>query len=258
MASINLWRVEGAGGVRVYRNGALVADLTPSIPNITGIVFNIGDSYSFEAYPSLGWNFTKFCGDAACTITTTQNPLTGYVSQDSGNVYVYFSPQSATITVSVAQGNGTVKVFKNGILLGQTKTTQAFNFVTGDNAQFQAIPDTGFSFQKFCGDTACSTTTTTNPFNVAIEKSGSVIAYFASTTPPPPPPPSTTYIYKDCKCQVAPSGTTGQYTESTCGGKPLCNLTSNMCLSGQCIPTLYVYAGVAFVGLILLSSFMKK
>lgn len=275
MASVNIWRVEGAGGVRAYRNGILVADLTPSISSITAIAYNIGDSFKFEAYPSSGWQFNKFCGDPSCTIISTSNPLTGYISIENGNVYVYFTPISvsgytvtvipdsawmeppiptyssgtinygfrsdipgdicsitspcrmsfyyptetwsmqvtkilnwystthpsskiskivadngyvlytapvaATITVSIAQGSGTVQVYKNGSLLGQTSTSSTFNFVVGDIAQFQANPSTGYSFTKFCGDTACSITSTSNPLYQMIQSSGSVIAYFTAS-----------------------------------------------------------------------------
>ena len=88
MATINIRRAAGAGGVRVKRNGVQIGDMTPAEPG-KAFTFNIGDAFSFEAYPAEGWEFEKFCADPACSAQSTPNPFTGTII-GSGDLYVAF------------------------------------------------------------------------------------------------------------------------------------------------------------------------
>jgi murein DD-endopeptidase MepM/ murein hydrolase activator NlpD len=91
---------------------------------------------------------------------------------------------NATVNVAVSTGAGTVTVTRNGAVIGSTASRQVFNFNIGDKYAFQASPSPGYSFAKFCGDTACSITTTSNPFSGTITaSSGNVFAYFNATSP---------------------------------------------------------------------------
>lgn len=183
MADVHVWRVEGAGGVRVIRNGVLIGDMTPAESSKT-FTFNIGDTFSFEAYPSQGWGFEKFCADPTCATQTTANPFTGTIVAETGNLYVYFKRKSATVNVSVS-GGGTVKVYRNGAYIGETKTSKVFNFTVGDTFGFEATPDTGNTFEKYCTDAACTIKTTQNPFTGTItSETGSLFAYFVKPGAP--------------------------------------------------------------------------
>jgi murein DD-endopeptidase MepM/ murein hydrolase activator NlpD len=91
---------------------------------------------------------------------------------------------NATVNVAVSTGAGTVTVTRNGTVIGSTSSSQVFNFNIGDTYAFQASPSSGYTFAKFCGDTACSITTTSNPFSGSITaSSGNVFAYFNGTSP---------------------------------------------------------------------------
>src|SRR2546425_653006 len=90
---------------------------------------------------------------------------------------------NATVNVGVSAGAGTVTVTRNGAVVGSTTSSQVFNFNIGDTYAFQASPSSGYSFAEFCGDTACSISTTSNPFSGSITaSSGNVFAYFNSVT----------------------------------------------------------------------------
>lgn len=179
MADVHIWRVQGAGGVRAYRNGAMVEDMTPEQPNKT-VQFGIGDTFTFEAYPVPGWQFDKYCSDPQCITNTTQNPFTGKITQETGNLYVYFSPKGAKISVTVPGGGGAVKVYRNGTLLGETRTSQVFEFVLGDTVKFEAVPAENYEFEKYCTDVACSGRSSKNPFiAVVTQESGAMLVYFS-------------------------------------------------------------------------------
>lgn len=117
-AKVDIWRVEGAGGVRAYRNGVLVADLVPTESAVT-VLYSIGDSFRFEAYSPTGWQFSKFCTDTSCTVSSTTNPLTGYISIPDGNVFVYFTS---------TQPPPTTKYYKcaNGVCVQDTSGGTAY------------------------------------------------------------------------------------------------------------------------------------
>jgi murein DD-endopeptidase MepM/ murein hydrolase activator NlpD len=91
---------------------------------------------------------------------------------------------NATVNVAVSTGAGTVTVTRNGTVIGSTTTSRVFNFNIGDTFVFQASPDSGYIFNKFCGDTACSITTTSNPFSGSITaSSGDLFTYFDAASP---------------------------------------------------------------------------
>lgn len=183
MASVNVWRVAGAGGVRAYRNGVLIGDMTPTESSET-FMFNIGDTFRFEAYSPGGWEFEKFCANPECTAQTTANPFIGTISTETGNLYVYFKRKSAIVNIAVS-GNGTVRAYRNNVLIGDTKTSKTFEFTVGDTFKFEAVPDAGFTFEKYCTDTACTVKTTQNPFTGTItSETGSLFAYFIKPAVP--------------------------------------------------------------------------
>src|SRR5262249_41301626 len=76
---------------------------------------------------------------------------------------------NAVVHLAVYQGRGTISVFRNGQLAGETSGSGDFRFNINDSFGFSAAPCPGFVFQKFCGDVpACSLSTMSNPFSGTI------------------------------------------------------------------------------------------
>jgi len=97
-ATVNVQVYTGAGTISVKRNNGVAftgdagGPATGSTTTSLLFPFAVGDTYSFSAAPSSGNLFVKFCGDAACSITTTSNPFSGNITAPQGNVFGYFNP----------------------------------------------------------------------------------------------------------------------------------------------------------------------
>lgn len=66
-------------------------------------------------------------------------------------------PHVFTITVGVSSGSGTLKVYKDNVLLGSVTESSGdaiFGFEAGSTADFEAVPSTGFSLESYCGRNA--------------------------------------------------------------------------------------------------------
>jgi hypothetical protein len=85
---IDVYRVEGSGGVEVFRNGNSIGEMKDT-QSTKWFAFNDGDTFMFVAKPSSGWTFDKFCADSACNTMTTDSRYSGKITQ-GGNLYVYF------------------------------------------------------------------------------------------------------------------------------------------------------------------------
>jgi hypothetical protein len=87
-ATVKVIVLSGSGKVDAYSNGNLIKSASD------GDILNykLGDSFKFEAKPSLGNNFTGFCTDTTCSQTVTTNPLSGTITQLTGALYVKFTP----------------------------------------------------------------------------------------------------------------------------------------------------------------------
>jgi len=119
-------------------------------------------------------------GSCACATTPPNQWVT------NGSTVVLAKSKLATVNVAVSTGAGTVTVWRNGneTPIGSTTSSRAFYFNIGDTYTFEASPNPGNSFAKFCGDTACSITTSSNPFSGTITaSSGNVFAYFNACVP---------------------------------------------------------------------------
>lgn len=174
-AQVNVQVTQGKGSVKVSRNGVLQGETSTS----QIFLFEVGDSFKFEAAPTQYYLFKKFCADAGCTVTTALNPFSGTIVQPLGNLYTYFEGAPATVDVKISKGTGTVKVYRNGAYLGETSTSQKYDFLVGDAFEFQARPKS--YFEKFCADTACATTTASNPFKgTIVQPTGTLYSYFTS------------------------------------------------------------------------------
>jgi hypothetical protein len=113
-------------------------------------------------------------GNTICNMV----PVTGGTGSPCNTVTISTEATAATVAVSVS-GNGTVRVSRNNGLLGETKTSQVFNFTIGDTFKFEAVPDAGNSFNRFCADTTCTIPTNQNPFTGTITTAiGSLFTYF--------------------------------------------------------------------------------
>lgn len=85
--TLNKWT--GSGFVSVKKNGVANGELMTSESSEV-FSFDQGDTFTFEAIPSAGNTFEKFCKQADCTTTITSNPYTGTVLNDE-SLYVFFN-----------------------------------------------------------------------------------------------------------------------------------------------------------------------
>lgn len=191
MASVvNLWRVAGAGSVTVRANGSPIGMMGETESSKT-FFFNIGDIYEFMALPANGWELQKWCADSSCSIQELKNPLTGTITVDNGNVYVYFMPGPSYVDISISQGRGSIVVEKNYVSIKTINPGDGVvrvDFAIGDHFKMTAYPDIalGYSFSKWCSDTSCTSPNLNSVIEGDISQpSGSVYAYFSSscTTP---------------------------------------------------------------------------
>ena len=88
------------------------------------------------------------------------------------------------VSIQVAQGMGSVKIYKNGVYQGIVSSgqgTERFAFVNGDIVKFEFINAEGYVFEKFCDSgTWC---TTANPYQLTITGGYSFRAYFKQAGP---------------------------------------------------------------------------
>ena len=136
------------------------------------------------------------------------------------------STTNATVNVAVSAGAGTVTVTRNGAVVGSTTSSQVFNFNIGDTYAFQASPSSGYSFAEFCGDAACSISTTSNPFSGSITApSGNVFAYFVTCAP--------SCAGRNCGADGCGGSCGSCGYAQTCGGSGLC-VNVPTCPTGTC------------------------
>lgn len=191
MATVNIQIMEGRGSVVAYRNKSTnpnpIATIDPGNGTVP-LTYDIGDTFEFDAYPdtTLGYSFRKYCDTVDCPTGILTATFTGTISQQTGNLYVYFIGTPATIFVNVAQGQGGVDVYRNTRKINTTPvsdiTGQTFDFFINDTFEFRATPASGFAFDKYCKDDACAIKTILNPFTGDITSTGSLHTYFSSSS----------------------------------------------------------------------------
>ena len=190
MATIATTIMAGRGSVVAYRNRLTNPDPIETVTPGDGTVmltYNIGDIFEFDAYPDTpnGYSFGKYCDVPDCSPGVVSTTFTGTITQQSGNLYVYFVGTPATINVHRTSGTGLINVRRNTRLIGtllETDTSKTFDFYINDEFSFEATPSSGFVFEKFCADTGCTIPTTSNPFvGTVISASGNLYAYFNPT-----------------------------------------------------------------------------
>lgn len=118
--------------------------------------------------------------DSAGNTICTLSPVSVNTGEPCNTVNITAIP--ATVNVSVL-GNGRVKVSKNNVLIGETSTNRVFDFTIGDTFKFEAVPDSGNTFDKFCTDAACSVSTKQNPFvGIITQSTGTLFCHFIQVT----------------------------------------------------------------------------
>jgi hypothetical protein len=171
-----------SGDVTKGQTIATVADLNALCPNqglVSHLHFGVWNSGTITQMSYRG-RLPKDvpCGGDTAFADQWINP------NDFINSHSTCATTNATVNVAVSTGAGTVTVTRNGTVIGSTTTSQVFNFNIGDTFVFQASPGPGYTFNKFCGDAACSITTTSNPFSGSITaSSGNLFTYFDATSP---------------------------------------------------------------------------
>lgn len=83
--TVRLWGGGSYSVIKCYQNNNLIALIGSYVP--ISLSYNLGDTFKFEAFPGLGFEFNKFC-QAGETNCITTNPFTGTVSGD-GTVEAY-------------------------------------------------------------------------------------------------------------------------------------------------------------------------
>ncbi|MDD3474336.1 MAG: hypothetical protein PHP08_00350 [Candidatus Dojkabacteria bacterium] len=91
-----------------------------------------------------------------------------------------------TVNIEIVEGRGTLQASRNGSIVAVVNPGDGIvpvQYNVGDTFFFYAYPDTqlGFSFNKFCADTGCSLSTTSNPFSGTISQDGYLGVYFSGT-----------------------------------------------------------------------------
>ena len=143
----------------------LNVSVTPSGSGTTSITsgsYQAGQSVSITATPAPEYIFKGWSG----SLTSDNNPLT-VVMDSSKSIVANFEKRQYPLSLTI-EGSGVVK---EEIVLTQAKVG---SYPSGTTVKLTAIPDTGWKFDSWSGDTSL----TVNPFTINFKKSYSIKAKF--------------------------------------------------------------------------------
>jgi hypothetical protein len=143
----------------------LNVSVTPSgsgTTSVTSGTYQAGQSVSITAAPSPEYIFKGWSGST----TSSNNPLT-IIMDSSKSLVANFEKRQYPLSLTI-EGSGVVK---EEIVLTQAKVG---SYPSGTTVKLTAIPDTGWKFDSWSGDTSL----TVNPFTINFKKSYSIKAKF--------------------------------------------------------------------------------
>jgi hypothetical protein len=124
----------------------------------------------------LGTSIINLYNTGSSAVVWNIGITTGFTFSGSPSNLIFINTQT-TYTLTTTATNGTI-----------TKNPNQTTYNQGASVTLTAVPNTGYQFSSYSGDT----TGTTNPQTIIMNSNKSVTANFTVTTPTPPPP-TTTY-----------------------------------------------------------------
>jgi predicted phosphodiesterase len=169
------------GRINIYKNDIGIGYVTGGADAQT-FAFPNGGNYTIEAVSDTGYVFSKFCNAINTCVAT--NPIKGYINP-TGDYLTYIGNFTASTTSSniiiKSIANGRINIYKDGVGIGYVTggaDAQTFPFPNGGNYEIEAIPNSGYAFDKFCD--ASNTCKKTNPITGHINPTGDYLTYIGN------------------------------------------------------------------------------
>lgn len=177
------WVYRGIDGVDYSETGATSQIVSRLVSSLVQYVTFGGVNYTYSNLKTNNDNTDADLNDALWIAQNDGSP-SGEAQYCAGGII---------IKVYISQGLGTVSVYKNNVLQGSLVGAgpKEFTFASGDSMKFEALPNTGYTFTKWCKNpTSCLSPIFTTPYTVTASVSSEISAVFTSTgTPTPTPAP---------------------------------------------------------------------
>jgi len=145
----------------VQQNVNITIDGNGWVNPASGTCFT-GQEVEFSAFPAEGFQFAGWAGD----VNSSDNPLTISVNSDL-NLRAQFELIPSTYNLNISAENGTVEILPEQEV-----------YEEGTSISLTAVPDVGYIFESWGGDT----TDSINPLTITIDGDKNITAHFILET----------------------------------------------------------------------------